>query len=304
MGSGFSVGSNTDYSLLDHGPASVSTRPRCFSDHVLEKATRNFPDMMLVEARLNSIYVGWIDEQSGAATKPGTGTAIAVKKLYYPRNYGTYEEWETEIKYLGQLNHQNILNLIGYCYLETDRRIHVYEFMPKGSLHCLLFRRGDDSEPLSWNRRLNIAVGVAKGLAYLDTTKAHMWRHLLTSSMIPIDSFAKGEVYRFGVVLLELLTGWPAFDKNQPSGKQEVAEFAKTYLRSEGKMLDIMDPSIEGQYSSAVATRAGLLAMRCLKRDHKLRPDAAELVKQLEQMQEEKRAMEKCCFLSISLKGG
>ncbi|XP_076900565.1 putative serine/threonine-protein kinase PBL9 [Bidens hawaiensis] len=72
---------------------------------------------------------------------------------------------------------------------EVDCRIHVYEFMPKGSLHCLLFRRGDDSEvPLSWNRRLNIAVGVAKGLAYLDTTIAHIRDHVLTPFMILIDS--------------------------------------------------------------------------------------------------------------------
>ncbi|XP_076900549.1 putative serine/threonine-protein kinase PBL9 [Bidens hawaiensis] len=188
-GSCYSVGSNTRYSSLGHGSAFVPTRPKYFSYDVLKNATRNFSrDMMLVEAGPDSIYVGWIDEQSRVATKPGTGIAIAVKKLFLSFPYGTYKEWKAEIYYLGQLNHQNIVKLIGYCHLTVRCRIHVYEFMPKGSLQSLLFRRGVDYEPLSWNRRLNIAVGVAKGLAYLDTTKANIRDHVLTSSMILTDS--------------------------------------------------------------------------------------------------------------------
>ncbi|XP_076947975.1 putative serine/threonine-protein kinase PBL11 [Bidens hawaiensis] len=195
-----------------------------------------------------------------------------------------------EIKYIGQLKHQNIVKLIGYCYLTIDCRIHVYEFTPKGSLQSLLFRRGDDSVSLSWNRRLNIAVGVAKGLAYLDTTKANIRDHMFTSSMILIDSN-----YNAKLSNLELEKKYdarvPPEYKVTGNAKGEaclynVVGLAKAYLRSEEKMLHIMDPSIEGQYSSAIATQAILLAMRCLMKDSELRPDADELVRELEQMQE------------------
>lgn len=46
---------------------------------------------------------------------------------------------QTELNYLGQLHHGNLVKLIGYC-VESDNRLLVYEFMPKGSLENHLFR--------------------------------------------------------------------------------------------------------------------------------------------------------------------
>lgn len=46
---------------------------------------------------------------------------------------------QTEINYLGQLHHPNLVKLIGYC-LEDEHRLLVYEFMPKGSMENHLFR--------------------------------------------------------------------------------------------------------------------------------------------------------------------
>ena len=46
---------------------------------------------------------------------------------------------QTEINYLGQLSHPNLVKLIGYC-LEDEHHLLVYEFMPKGSLENHLFR--------------------------------------------------------------------------------------------------------------------------------------------------------------------
>jgi interleukin-1 receptor-associated kinase 4 len=46
---------------------------------------------------------------------------------------------QTEVNYLGQLHHPNLVKLIGYC-LEGENRLLVYEFMPKGSLENHLFR--------------------------------------------------------------------------------------------------------------------------------------------------------------------
>jgi serine/threonine protein kinase len=47
---------------------------------------------------------------------------------------------QTEVDYLGQLHHQNLVKLIGYC-SDGDNRLLVYELMPKGSLENHLFRR-------------------------------------------------------------------------------------------------------------------------------------------------------------------
>lgn len=103
---------------------------------------------------------------------------------------------------------------------------------------------------------------------------------------------ARSDIYSFGVVLLELLTGRRCIDKNRPSGEQILVVFAKPFLTSKRKILHIMDPRIEGQYASAVATRAALLAMKCLMKEPKHRPSADELVKALEQIQELQKAAE------------
>ncbi|XVF28791.1 hypothetical protein REPUB_Repub19eG0027800 [Reevesia pubescens] len=63
---------------------------------------------------------------------------VAVKKLK-PEGFQGHKEWLTEVDYLGQLHHPNLVKLIGYC-SEGENRLLVYEFMPKGSLENHLFR--------------------------------------------------------------------------------------------------------------------------------------------------------------------
>ncbi|KAF5794874.1 putative transferase, protein kinase RLK-Pelle-RLCK-VIIa-2 family [Helianthus annuus] len=347
MGSCFSVGLKIESSRLDGKVTSASVPPsprsqteilqsgnlKPFSFNVLKLATRNFrPDSVLGEGGFGSVFKGWIDEQSLAAAKPGTGTVIAVKRLNQEGLQG-HQEWLAEINYLGQLNHPNLVKLIGYC-IEDDHRMLVYEFMPRGSLENHLFRRSSYFQPLSWNLRIKVALGAAKGLAFLHSPEAKVIYRDFKSSNILIDSnynaklsdfglakdgpvdgkshvstrvmgtygyaapeymatghlTARSDIYSFGVVLLEILTGRRCIDKNRPTGEQILVEFVKPYLTSKRRILYIMDPRLAGQYSPNVAMRAAMLATKCLLKEPKHRPTADEVVKALEQLQDLQKA--------------
>ena len=79
-----------------------------------------------------------------------------------------HKQWLAEVQFLGVLEHPNLVKLLGYCAVDSERgaqRLLVYEFMPNKSLEDHLFRRANP--PLSWNRRLQVILGAAEGLAYL-----------------------------------------------------------------------------------------------------------------------------------------
>ncbi|XP_031259552.1 receptor-like cytoplasmic kinase 176 [Pistacia vera] len=175
-----------------------SSNLKSFSFNELRTATRNFrPDSVLGEGGFGSVFKGWIDEHTFAATKPGTGIVIAVKRLNQEGFQG-HQEWLTEIKHLGQLSHPNLVRLIGYC-LEDDHRLLVYEFMPKGSLENHLFRRGSYFQPLSWNLRMKVALGAAKGLAFLHSDEAKVIYRDFKTSNILLDSNYNAKLSDFGL---------------------------------------------------------------------------------------------------------
>ncbi|KAK2997236.1 hypothetical protein RJ639_024909, partial [Escallonia herrerae] len=103
-----------------------SNNIKSFSFNDLKNATKNFrPDSLLGEGGFGWVFKGWIDRNTFSPSRPGTGIVIAVKNL------------KTE-SIQGQLRHENLVKLIGYC-SESDNRLLVYEFMPRGSLENRLF---------------------------------------------------------------------------------------------------------------------------------------------------------------------
>ncbi|VFQ72880.1 unnamed protein product [Cuscuta campestris] len=313
----------------NEGHIPESSNLKAFSYNELRLATRNFrPDSMLGEGGFGSVFKGWIDKNTFKATKPGTGLVIAVKRLNQESSQG-HKEWLTEINYLGQLSHTNLVKLIGYC-VEDEHRLLVYEFMPRGSLENHLFRRSSYFQPITWSLRMKVALGAAKGLAYLHSPEAKViYRDFKSSNVLidfnynaklsdfglakdgPVDGkthvstrvmgtygyaapeyvstghlTAKSDVYSFGVVLLEMLTGRRVLDRNRPSSEENLIEWAKPYLANKRKVLQVVDPQIQGQYSTMVALRIALLSVRCLTHDPNLRPDMDEVVHELEQLQE------------------
>ena len=143
--------------------SSPNVKALSFSE--LKTATRNFrPDSLLGEGGFGYVYKGWLVEQTLTAARPGSGIVVAVKKLK-PQGFQGHKEWlvgfshnplnssfvfycihlqisswlQSEVNYLGQLHHPNLVKLIGYC-LDGDNRLLVYEFMPRGSLENHLFK--------------------------------------------------------------------------------------------------------------------------------------------------------------------
>ncbi|KAF7120102.1 hypothetical protein RHSIM_Rhsim13G0201200 [Rhododendron simsii] len=116
-----------------------TSKIRSFSFNDLKNAAKNFrSDSLLGEGGFGFVFKGWIDENTFAPSKPGTGVVVAIKMLK-AESFQGHREWLTEVNYLGQLRHENLVRLIGYC-SESENRLLVYEFMSKGSLENHLFR--------------------------------------------------------------------------------------------------------------------------------------------------------------------
>ncbi|XP_050223541.1 serine/threonine-protein kinase PBL34-like isoform X2 [Mercurialis annua] len=174
----------------------LASQLRIFAFNDLKLATRNFrPESLLGEGGFGCVFKGWIEENGTAPVKPGTGLTVAVKTLNHDGLQG-HKEWLAEVSFLGNLLHLNLVKLIGYC-IEDDQRLLVYEFMPRGSLENHLFRR---SLPLPWSIRMKIALGAAKGLAFLHegAERSVIYRDFKTSNIL-LDADYNAKLSDFGL---------------------------------------------------------------------------------------------------------
>ncbi|GAV64684.1 TNFR_c6 domain-containing protein/Pkinase_Tyr domain-containing protein [Cephalotus follicularis] len=160
------------------------------------------------------------------------GRQVAVKRANAATIIHTNRgDFEMELEILCNVRHSNIVNLLGYC-SEMGERLLVYELMPHGTLHDHLH---GGLSPLNWSLRLKIAMQAAKGLEYLHKEAVPPIVHrdvktsnilldsdwgariagfgLLTSNERDLGGDMKGDVYDFGIVLLEILSGRKAYDR-------------------------------------------------------------------------------------------
>lgn len=100
--------------------------------------------------------------------------------------------------------------------------------------------------------------------------------------------YVKSDVYGFGVVLLELLTGLKALDTNRPSWQQNLVEFARPSLSDKRKLKKIMDPRLEEQYPIKAAVQAAELILQCLESDPKSRPSMEKVLETLKKIDDTK----------------
>ncbi|KAJ6708510.1 SERINE/THREONINE-PROTEIN KINASE PBL8-RELATED [Salix viminalis] len=303
--------------------ALLYTHVIAFTLYELETITKSFrSDYILGEGGFGTVYKGYIDENVRVGLK---SIPVAVKVLNREGLQG-HREWLTEVNFLGQLRHPNLVKLIGYC-CEDDHRLLVYEFMFRGSLENHLFRKA--TVPLSWATRMMIALGAAKGLAFLhNAERPVIYRDFKTSNILLDSDYtaklsdfglakagpqgdethvstrvmgtygyaapeyvmtghltARSDVYSFGVVLLELLTGRKSVDKTRPSKEQSLVDWARPKLNDKRKLLQIIDPRLENQYSVRAAQKACSLAYYCLSQNPKARPLMSDVVETLEPLQ-------------------
>ncbi|KAG6769684.1 hypothetical protein POTOM_025345 [Populus tomentosa] len=317
--------------------ALLYTHVIAFTLYELETITKSFrSDYILGEGGFGTVYKGYIDENVRVGLK---SLPVAVKVLNKEGLQG-HREWLTEVNFLGQLRHPHLVKLIGYC-CEDDHRLLVYEFMFRGSLENHLFRMLvptgftrkfwylEATVPLSWATRMMIALGAAKGLAFLhNAERPVIYRDFKTSNILLDSDYtaklsdfglakagpqgdethvstrvmgtygyaapeyvmtghltARSDVYSFGVVLLELLTGRKSVDKTRPSKEQSLVDWARPKLNDKRKLLQIIDPRLENQYSVRAAQKACSLAYYCLSQNPKARPLMSDVVETLEPLQ-------------------
>ncbi|KAF7819894.1 LEAF RUST 10 DISEASE-RESISTANCE LOCUS RECEPTOR-LIKE PROTEIN KINASE-like 2.1 [Senna tora] len=136
--------------MRNQGPLSI--KRYTFSE--IKKMTNSF-QVKLGEGGYGSVYEG----------NTGNNCPVAVKVLNASKGNG--EEFINEVLSISRTSHVNIVSLLGFCF-ESDRKALVYELMPNGSLEKYIHKRDlDTNPPLSWERLLQIAEGIAKGLEYL-----------------------------------------------------------------------------------------------------------------------------------------
>ncbi|KAG7545329.1 Protein kinase domain [Arabidopsis suecica] len=124
------------------------------------------------------------------------GTEVAVKQL----KIGSYQgerEFQAEVDTISRVHHKHLVSLVGYC-VNGDKRLLVYEFVPKDTLEFHL--HGNRGSVLEWEMRLRIAVGAAKGLAYLheDCNPTIIHRDIKAANIL-LDSKFEAKVSDFGL---------------------------------------------------------------------------------------------------------
>lgn len=95
----------------------------------------------------------------------------------------------------------------------------------------------------------------------------------------------KSDVYSYGVVLLELITGKRVVDKTRPNREHSLVEWARPLLRDHRKLHRLIDPRLEGQFPVKAAHKVAALAHKCLTHHPNPRPTMSDVVNILDPLQ-------------------
>ncbi|KAH0871482.1 hypothetical protein HID58_078504 [Brassica napus] len=260
-------------------------KTRIFSSRELEKATENFSqNRVLGHGGQGTVYKGMLLD----------GRTVAVKKSKVI-DEDKLQEFINEVVILSQINHRHIVKLLGCC-LETEVPMLVYEFIINGNLFQHIQEESDDYT-MVWGMRLRIAVDVAGALSYLHSSASSPIYHRdIKSSNILLDekyrakvadfgtSRKERDVYSFGVILAELITG----DKPviMVQNTREIVSLADHFRISmkENRLSNIMDARIKDDCKPEQVMAVANLALKCLSWKGKKRPNMRQVFMELERI--------------------
>ncbi|KAI3870933.1 hypothetical protein MKX03_025121 [Papaver bracteatum] len=161
---------------------------KIYTEQELTKATNNYHDSKILgRGGFGTVYKGTLSN----------GEVVAIKKTRIV-DMDQNEQFVNEIVVLSQINHKNVVQLLGCC-LESEVPLLVYEYIANGTLHQHLHELREGSATLSWENRLRIASEVAGSLAYLHSEASIPIIHRdIKSGNVLLDDDYKAKVADFG----------------------------------------------------------------------------------------------------------
>ncbi|TYH96455.1 hypothetical protein ES332_A12G178400v1 [Gossypium tomentosum] len=277
--------------------------PKRFTYAELKAATNDFSNL-IGKGGFGDVYKGELPDHR----------VVAVKCLKNVAG-GDGEFW-AEVTIIARMHHLNLVRLWGFC-AEKGQRILVYEFVPNGSLDKYLFRSTPvpsneslaqvlNAPILDWNIRYRIALGVARSVAYLheeclewlrkkedmiSMSRIRGTRGYMAPEWVKMDPITpKADVYSFGMVLLEPVSGARNFDMQDSlldnSEDWYFPRWAFDKVFKEMKVEDILDRQIKHCFDNRMhlelVDRMVKTALWCLQDRPEARPSMGKVAKMLE----------------------
>ncbi|XP_010267980.1 PREDICTED: receptor-like serine/threonine-protein kinase ALE2 [Nelumbo nucifera] len=185
------------------------------------------------------------------------------------------------------------------CPLDWDTRMKIaldsargLAYLHEDSQPCVIHRDFKASNILLENNfhakvaDFGLAKQAPEGRAnYLSTRVMGTFGYVAPEYAMTGHLLVKSDVYSYGVVLLELLTGRKPVDMSQPSGQENLVTWARPILRDKDRLEELADPRLGGKYPEDDFVRVCTIAAACVAPEANQRPTMGEVVQSLKMVQ-------------------